>query len=67
MYAHNAQRVLLAFKAGLIGNLADIQQMLPRRVDYRITFELMMWSSQWKKTQHENISDMGNMKKCAEV
>lgn len=59
--------MLLAFKAGLIGNWADMQQMLPRRVDYRITFELMIWSSQWKKTQHENISDMGNMKKCAKV
>lgn len=57
----------MAFKAGLIGNLADIQQILPRRVDYRITFELVIWSSQWKKTQHENISDMGNMKKCAKV
>lgn len=57
----------MAFNTGLIGNLADIQQMLPRRVDYRITFELMIWSFQWKKTQHESISDVGNRKKCAKV
>lgn len=57
----------MAFNAGLIGNLADTQQTLTKRVDYRITFELKIWSSQWKKTQHENISDIGNMKKCAKV
>ena len=42
--------------------------MLPRRVDYRITFELMIWSFQWKKTQHESISDIGNRgKMCKSV
>lgn len=57
----------MAFNAGLIGNLADTQQTLAKRVDYRITFELKIWSSQWKKTQHENISDIADMKKCAKV
>ena len=58
----------MAFNTGLIGTLADIQQMLPRGVDYRVTFELMIWSFQWKKTQHESISDIGNREKmCKSV
>lgn len=53
----------MTFNTDLIESSEVIQQMLPGRVDYRITFELMIWNFQWKKTQHENISDIGNIKK----